>query len=331
MKNILLAALASFIITYIVSLVIFPALKNLKARQTILHYVEEHKAKAGTPTMGGIFVVLGILISALAFLRTENQIALVSIAITAGFGIIGFLDDFIKIKFRRNMGLRAYQKAAAQLAVALIAAIFVYKNNLIGTTIAIPFSKETVDIGVFIIPLVVLVFIATTNGVNLTDGLDGLAGGVSFVYMSVFSVVIFIAAEGFNIDGNLAASGEYQNLAVFSAVVAGAVLCFLCYNNFPAKIFMGDTGALALGGAAASVAVFSRNSLYIPIIGIMFVLSCISVIIQVLYFKRTKKRVFLMAPLHHHFQKKGHGEPKIVFFYMTITLLAGLLCLAFLV
>jgi phospho-N-acetylmuramoyl-pentapeptide-transferase len=329
MKDIITAVLITFFITLGCGMLILPLLKKLKARQTVLHYVEEHKNKSGTPTMGGIFFVAAILLSAPLLLRANAKIALVSLAITVGYGIIGFLDDFIKIKFKRNLGLKAYQKIISQLSIALVVSLFVFSNGLIGTSLNVPILNKAVDLGVFIIPFTVIIFLSCTNGVNLTDGLDGLAGGVTVFYMAAFAAMLLFSVNFYYGAGEAVLYGEYKNLLMFVSSIIGGALGFLCFNSFPARVFMGDTGSLALGGAVASVAVFSRNSLYIPIIGIMFVLSCISVIIQVLHYKRTKKRIFLMAPLHHHFQKKGVPEPKIVFCYCLITALAGLACLMF--
>ena len=236
---------------------------------------------------------------------------------------MGFLDDFIKFKFKRNLGLRAYQKIIFQLLVSVAIGFFAYKSELVGSTLIVPFTDKTIDIGFWIIPLVSLIYIATTNSVNLTDGLDGLASSTTMTYM--FSFILLLL---FLLTGTLGAGGEiqvveYKNIVMLASVTCGAMLCFLIYNCFPAKIFMGDTGSLAIGSLVASVAVFTKTSLYIPILGIMFVLSSVSVILQVSYYKLTKKRIFLMAPLHHHFEKKGVHEVRITVCYSVITLLIG--------
>jgi len=242
-----------------------------------------------------------------------------------GYGITGFLDDFIKFKFKRNLGLKAYQKLLFQLAIAIIIALFVYKNEYLGGELIVPFTNKKINIGWWIIPLVIVVFLATTNSVNLTDGLDGLASSTTMCYSLSIISLLFVLSSKLNITNTILLM-EQQNLIILGSVVVGAMLCFLIYNCFPAKIFMGDTGSLALGAFVACVAIFTKLTLYIPIIGIMFVLSSLSVIIQVAYYKLTKKRVFLMAPLHHHFEKKGVHEVRIVVVYSIITILVGFVC-----
>lgn len=235
------------------------------------------------------------------------------------------MDDFIKIFFKRNLGLRAYQKIILQLGVALTIGFFAYKSNLIGGEFAIPFTDKTFKMGFWTVPFVVFIFLATTNGVNLTDGLDGLAGSVVAVFTAVFTVFLFMSSLQLNESGFVTLSDEYYNLALFAAILTASLLAYLLFNVFPAKVFMGDTGSLALGGAVASIAVLSKNSLFIPIVGIMFVVSVVSVILQVARFKLTKKRFFLMAPYHHHLQMKGMSEPRIVCLYATVTVVLGVL------
>ena len=326
--------ITALIVAFLVSAVLLPfliyVLKKEKIKQTILHYVDMHASKAGTPTMGGIAFILSICAVGLLFLRGEKSLGLMTLIVTFAYGLIGFLDDFIKFKFKRNLGLRPYQKIISQLIVAVAVAVFVYKSrDLVGGVLYVPFTRVQIDIGAWIIPFVIFIFLATTNSVNLTDGLDGLASGTMMAYLLTIGGVI-VAQLSVRLAGlNLAAAGEYTNLVVICAVGFGALLGFLLFNGFPARIFMGDTGSLALGGLAACVAIFTRNSLYIPIIGLMFVLSSVSVIIQVAHYKRTKKRVFLMAPLHHHFEKKGISEVKIVVWYTTVTLILGLISVLF--
>ena len=292
-----------------------------------MKYVEEHKQKAGTPTMGGIAFLLAAVSAYLLLCDSSNSLALMSLAVTLGYGVVGFLDDFIKIKFKRNLGLRAYQKAALQLAVALIVGFFCLNNPLIDGEFVIPFLDATVNFGVWTVPFVVFVFLATTNGVNLTDGMDGLAGSVSCVFFGVMAILLAVSSVSFDTGGMITYAEEYFNLALFSFSLFGALLAYLIFNVFPAKIFMGDTGSLALGGAVACVAAFSKNSLLIPLVGVMFVVSVVSVILQVTRFKLTRKRFFLMAPYHHHLQMKGMSEPRIVCVYTAITLIMGILVL----
>lgn len=318
-----LAFLISFLVAIIFAPFVIKFTKKLKFGQNILNYVTEHSFKQGTPTMGGIIFILPTIIVSLFFLKSNLTISILTLTIFLGYGIIGFLDDFIKIKFKRNLGLLPYQKIIFQVLLAIIVAVFIYRNSLLGTEIYLPFSVNKINLGVFIIPFVVFVILATTNSVNLTDGLDGLAGGVSLLF---FVFIALICEFQLNFCSQ-ALQGEYvsqmQNLNIILWCLAGSVLSFLVFNFYPAKIFMGDTGSLALGGMASVVCCMNGTSLYIPIIGVMFVVSSVSVIMQVLYFKRTKKRIFLMAPFHHHLQHKGMYETKIVFIYIVITLIMG--------
>lgn len=321
--NLLESFLYAFFFALIISPLVISLIKREKIKQTILHYVDNHNIKNGTPTMGGIIFLLTISIVGIICLGKESSFAKITILIFLFYGLIGFLDDFIKFKFKRNLGLRAYQKIIFQLIVSLMVGVFVYHN--LGGVILIPFSNKLVDLGVWIIPLVVLVYLATTNSVNLTDGLDGLATSTSLIFLLSFLVLQLFFIENGILSVNVSKIAEMKNLSVVISVACGALLCFLLFNCFPAKIFMGDTGSLALGSLIASVSVFSGMELYIPILGIVFVASAVSVIIQVAYYKLTKKRIFLMAPLHHHFEKKGVHEVRITFCYATLSLLVGVL------
>lgn len=320
-----------FLIAFFVSLILSPIVikfcKKLKFGQNILHYVESHANKQGTPTMGGLIFIFSIFFVGLCFSTDNIMFGLICVLIFFGYALIGFLDDYIKIKFKRNLGLRPYQKIIGQALIALIAGIYVYINPNIGSEIVIPFTDITIDLGVFIIPFVFLVFVATTNSVNLTDGLDGLAGGVSFVVFLAFGFLTLISINKLTPGLEGAMISQMTILSNLSFIVSGALLGFLVFNCFPATIFMGDTGSLSLGGILSVVACFSKLGLYVLIIGIMYVLSTLSVIIQVLYYKKTKKRVFLMAPLHHHFEKKGVYENKIVSIYIIITIITSLICI----
>ncbi len=287
--------------------------KKLKASQSILHYVDKHASKEGTPTMGGIIFLLALIFACCFLLDYDCFFAWFAVAVTFCYAILGFLDDFIKVHFHHNEGLKPYQKIVGQVGIALVVGVYVFLTG--GTSLS--FFGLSFDIGWAVIPLVVLVLVATANSVNLTDGLDGLAGGVSFVFVLVFGVILACI-------GNV----EMNNLAMLCFGLCGGILGFLMFNCFPAKIFMGDTGSLALGGFIGVVSVLSGLELLLPIMGIMFVLSALSDIIQVLHYKRTKKRVFLMAPLHHHFEKKGVHENRIVIVYIVITMAVSLSVLA---
>ncbi len=284
--------------------VVLTLCKRLKASQSILQYVDKHKSKEGTPTMGGLIFLITTLFSACFMLKYNTFLAWFALAVTFCYALLGFLDDFLKIYNHHNEGLKPYQKIVGQVGIALVIAAFCYMS---GYTSLRFFSFEF-DVGWLIIPLIILVMVATVNSVNLTDGLDGLAGGVCFVYCLVFGVIL-----------SCFGTAEFQNLALLCFGMSGALLGFLLFNCFPAKIFMGDTGSLALGGFIGITAVLSGLELLLPIMGIMFVLSALSDIIQVLHYKRTKRRVFLMAPLHHHFEKKGVHENRIVVVYIVVT------------
>ena len=316
--------LIGFCICFVISVVIAPfvikMLKKLKYGQSILIYVEQHKTKSGTPTMGGIIFILAGVLGYFLFYKQDNILSTTSILSLVGFGVIGFLDDYIKIKYKQNEGLKPYQKIIGQLGISIIIAIFIYMSDLVGTTMLIPFTNIRFDVGYFIIPIVIIFYIAVVNSVNLIDGLDGLCGGVSSIVLIVIAIVLAILSSSFN--GVI--SNEYTNLITSILTVAGGVMGYLCYNCFPARVFMGDTGSLALGGFIASIFALTNNYLLLLIIGIMFVLTTLSVIIQVFVYKATKKRVFKMSPLHHHFEQSTH-EAKVVSIYVIVTIVVGLL------
>lgn len=316
-----LPAIVSLFITIVLGVFTIPLLKRLKLGQPILKYVEAHKDKNGTPTMGGLFFIIP---SCLVFLICHGlsiSVALVSMIIGFAYMLVGFIDDFLKIRYAHNEGLKPYQKIIFQSSIALIAGVFAFVNGL--SSINLPFICESLDLGWWIIPLVAFVFLGMTNSVNLTDGLDGLASSVSLVYLIIITVLISLQMDK-HVSLN---EEESEGILTLSACLIGGIMGFLVFNTSRAKVFMGDTGSLALGGFISSISIFTKNILFIPIIGIMFVISSISVIVQVAYFKKTKRRVFLMAPLHHHFQLKGVPEPKIAYVYSLITFVAGALSL----
>lgn len=300
----LICGLCCLLFASLIAPLVLWACKKLKASQSILHYVDKHASKEGTPTMGGLIFILTTFFAGCFLFEYSTFLAWFALAVMFAYALLGFLDDIIKVHFHHNEGLRPYQKIVGQVGIAVIIAVYVY---LSGRTTLSFFAWEF-DIGWGIIPLVVLVMVATTNSVNLTDGLDGLAGGVSLIYVLVFGILLAISN-----------SLELQNMAMLCFGLCGGLAGFLLFNCFPAKIFMGDTGSLALGGFIGVIAVLSELELLLPIMGIMFVLSAVSDIIQVLHYKRTKKRIFLMAPLHHHFEQKGVHENRIVAVYIVIT------------
>lgn len=291
-------------------------LRKSHARQTVLGYVVQHEHKSGTPTMGGfIFLVPAVVLAA----AEHTDFALVATALAAGYGVLGFLDDFIKIKFSRNLGLKPYQKIIGQLGLAAIAGYFCYASPYVDAMLHIPFAGS-VGLGWGIIPLTMLLFVACSNSVNLTDGLDGLAAYSSAGYFAVFAVVLYFAFG----DAEQSDYGEQlASLAAVSAGLVGALLGYTVFNANPAKVMMGDTGSLALGGMASAVAAFSGYTLLVPLVGIMFVWSSISVIVQVTAFKTRGRRVFLMSPFHHHLEMKGWSEARICALYLVLTLAGG--------
>ncbi len=318
MNRIFTAILISFITAVVVSPIIIFLARKLKARQNIYEYVDMHKSKQGTPTMGGVGILIALIIGSVCCFTKQNHLACVTLIITLCFGILGFLDDFLKIVHKENLGLRAYQKIIGQLAIAIIVTIFAYRHNFIGTEIYLPFCSKVINLGWWFIPFCLFVFLATVNAVNLTDGLDGLAGGVSLTYLIGFVFVCYLVisrATGVQVE----LKQEQLNLLVVGGAGIGALLGYLLYNSFPALIFMGDTGSLALGGLISCLAIFLKQPLLIVILGLCFVFSALSVVLQVVFFKITKKRIFLMAPFHHHLEKKGLHESKIVVIYIVTT------------
>lgn len=309
-KDVIRYIAVAFLITLILGPILIPLLKRLKVGQSIREEgPKSHYKKSGTPTMGGIIMVIALLLT-IFISGLLNKDVTVLILATLGFGLIGFIDDFIKVVLKRSLGLKAYQKLIGQVVLALILAIYQSRVSVIGTELIVPFINSNIDLGILYIPFVAFVTVATVNSANLTDGLDGLASGVTLIILSFFSLV--------------ALNMNMPNIAMFSAALAGACLGFLRYNSYPAKVFMGDTGSMALGGAVAGIAVLLNLSLIIPIVCGIYFAEAISVIIQVTSFKLTGKRVFLMSPLHHHFEYKGWKETKIVVVFWSVTLI---LCL----
>ena len=309
MRLILLCVLFSFFLSFLLCAALIPLLKKLGAGQNILSYVKEHKNKGGTPTMGGLAFILAASAVALAACGVEDKPFLVTLAVGIGYLAVGFLDDFMKKRRGNNLGLKPYQKIVFQFAVAVMASVYCCLNGL--TVLRIPYSGLSFDIGWGMLPLGIFVFIATVNSVNLTDGLDGLAGSTCAVFFCAVGTLLYL-------------QGENQSMDMLCFCLTGALVAYLVFNTNRASVFMGDTGSLSLGGFASCVALFSGNALIIPIAGIMFVLSSISVIIQVIYYKKTGKRVFLMAPIHHHFQEKGYTEGKISYAYSAVTAILGM-------
>ncbi len=329
MMNIMLSALVAFAAVIILGPLFIPMLTRLKFGQVERELgPQSHKKKQGTPTMGGIMMLVAIVISCLIFGLEGAEFMIPALLVMLAFGLVGFLDDFIKIRMRRNLGLRAYQKIIAQFAVAVIVAVWAYKSPLLGPTLYLPVSGGEWDIGVYYIPLVVFVIISEVNAVNLTDGLDGLAGSVTMIYTLAMTVVFAVLATRANQSGELLYGANCRSMAIFCAAITGACLGFLRYNAYPAHVFMGDTGSLALGGAVSMIAIMSKSFILLPIMGFCFVASALSVILQVATNKLNHgKRIFKMAPIHHHFELMGHPETKIVTMYDILTAVLCAVCL----
>lgn len=305
--------IVSFLIALFLGPVIIPVLKRLKVGQSIREEgPKSHYKKSGTPTMGGVIIVLAVIISIFTSSYYTQEIWAM-LFFTIGFGIIGFIDDYIKVVLKRNLGLRAYQKIIGQFIFAFLLAWYGSRYSVYGTKLIIPFANAYIDLGVLYIPFVLFVVVGTVNAVNLTDGLDGLNTGVTLIVMAAFSLIANSMKD---------INPIFEGVSIMSAGVTGACLGFLKHNANPAKVFMGDTGSLALGGAVSAVAVISNTVLLIPIIGGIYFAEALSVIIQVLHYKRTKRRVFKMAPLHHHFEMCGWKETKVVgaFWIATVVL-----------
>ncbi len=312
----LLLLLVGFVLALSIGLILIPILKKLKAGQSILKYVDMHEKKSGTPTIGGIIFILPVVMVAGFLVGFDTPLSMILIIASVGYGLIGFLDDFLKIRGKKNLGLKAYQKIIGQGGVAALVSYFFMTINPNGE-LFIPFFNGFVSIGALgIFALTFIILIASTNAVNLTDGIDGLAGNVSVLYL-IFIYILMTLTE-FGDEGLV--------MGNIIAVAVGALMAFLLFNTKKASVFMGDTGSLFLGGFIAMVSLFSNLGLVIIFLGIIFVWSTLSVIIQVLYFKITNgKRIFLMAPFHHHLEKIGVSEPKIVNVYSLITILMGIL------
>lgn len=312
--------LCAFAVCVLLCGMLLPLLKKLKAGQEILEYVTEHSSKRGTPTMGGIAFIITITLLSAIFCNWSNRATAVTVAVFFAYGVVGFLDDFIKIRYKRNMGLHAYQKIIVQLAIAVLVSIFVRGEVSIGDKLRIPFTDITVNIGFWIIPLVIFIYLACTNSVNLTDGIDGLATSTTICFLAGMIALLNREKRLLDAMGDTLAYRQTNDIVTLCYISIGALAAFLLFNSNDAKVFMGDTGSLALGAMVACVAIFTRMSLFIPIVGLMFVVSSVSVIMQVVYFKATKgKRIFLMAPFHHHLQKKHWSETRICVLYSVIT------------
>ena len=305
----LLYIIIAVITTIILGAVGIPMAKKYKAHQSIREEgPKSHRCKSGTPTMGGLFMVLAAVIVTV-FSQAHSWAVICLLVLTVGYCILGFLDDFIKAEKKRNLGLTAKQKLMGQI---ILAVIFCYGTSTalnLSHAILVPFTSWELSIGYLYYPFVVIVIVGASNAVNLTDGLDGLAAGCCFI--------TFMAYALYSLWVGL------TDVAAFSCIMAGCCAGFLFYNYHPAKIFMGDTGSLALGGILAAISIILHKEIVFLFIGLVYILETLSVIIQVAYFKKTGKRIFKMSPLHHHFELTGYGEVKTVYIFVAIALISS--------
>lgn len=311
----ILAIIIAFAISALLCPIIIPFLHKLKFGQQVRDDgPQSHLKKQGTPTMGGLIILSSIIITSLFYIPSYPKIIPV-LFMTAGFGIIGFLDDYIKIILKRSEGLTPLQKLAGQIVITGIFAWYVLNSGEVGTDMLIPFTGGFEDgkflsLGILFVPVLFFVTLGTDNGVNFTDGLDGLCTSVTILVATFLTIV---------------AIGEDMGISPITGAVVGSLLGFLLFNVYPAKVFMGDTGSLALGGFVASAAYMMRLPLFIPIIGLIYLVEVLSVIIQVTYFKKTGgKRIFKMAPIHHHFELCGWSETRVVAVFSIVT---AILCM----
>ena len=307
--SLLMAAVIAAGFVLVTGPVFIPELHKLKFGQSIREEgPKSHQAKSGTPTMGGIMIILGITLGTVAVAPLSTEIML-ALFIMLGHFVLGFLDDYIKVVKKRNLGLKAKQKMLGQIIIAVVTMVIGTRMLGIDTSVWLPVANTSVNIGIGYYFLVLFVMVGASNAVNLTDGLDGLASGTMAIAASAYAAVCLLLG--------------HNDLAVFCVAIVGACLAFLRFNAHPAKVFMGDTGSLALGGAFAAVGILTHTEVLLAIIGLIFVCEALSVIIQVISFKTTGKRVFRMSPIHHHFELGGWSEWKVVFVFWAVGLLAS--------
>ena len=326
MQRVILTALLAYVIALVIAPFVMKWLRKLKFGQTIYDLgPESHKKKQGTPTMGGVIFTVPALIAAVVMAHNDTRFSwlLIVLVSTVGFGLIGFIDDFIKVKLKRSLGLTPIQKMVPQFVLSVGLAIWAYARADIGSSLTIPFLNIEWNLGWFYIPVMVFVMVGTVNSANLLDGLDGLCGSVSLIDFATMAIIcVLLAAKQPDNASNL------LNTAILSAAMCGGLMGFLHYNDHPAAVFMGDIGAFLIGGALVGVCLVTRLSLLLPIIALAMLLSTVSDLIQFAYFRATHgKRIFKMAPLHHHFEKCGMPETKIVSMYRLVTIALCLLTL----
>ncbi|HNE85121.1 MAG TPA: phospho-N-acetylmuramoyl-pentapeptide-transferase, partial [bacterium] len=334
-----MAAVTALVISLFVGPFIIRKLREMQIGEEIrLDGPQSHLSKAGTPTMGGLIILASTLIPTMLWADLSNTYVLLVLLATAWMGVVGFIDDYLKAIKKMKKGLVARYKTAGQISLGLIVGLVMIMTpefERFATVTTIPFVKDlNFDFGYFYIPMVIFVITATSNATNLTDGLDGLSIGVVSIAMTAFAVMCYVTGNvNFSDYLNILYIPQASELTIFCTAMVGAGLGFLWYNAYPAQVFMGDTGALAIGSALGTLAVLIKKELLLPIIGAVLVAENISVIAQVMYFKYTKKkygegrRIFLMAPLHHHFELKGWHETKVVTRFWIMAILCALLTL----
>ncbi|RIL06737.1 MAG: phospho-N-acetylmuramoyl-pentapeptide-transferase [Proteobacteria bacterium] len=325
------AALTALFISFLAGPALIRALARLRAGQPIRQVGPAHQSKAGTPTMGGLLILLSLVVSTLLWSNLTNRLVWVVLGVTVLYGLLGFIDDYQKVTRKRNeAGLSARAKLAAQLSIATAVALAIYTDPAFDAELAVPFFKDfTPHLGVLYVPFAVVMIAGFSNGVNLTDGLDGLAIGPVMIAAGTFLLLSYASGHAV-ISDYLAIKyvpGSDQ-LPIFCGALVGGGLAFLWFNAYPAKFFMGDVGSLALGGALGTIAVLIRQEILLIVVGGVFVIETLSVAIQVAWFKLTGKRVFLMAPIHHHFEKMGWHEQTIVVRFWIISAILSLVALS---
>ncbi len=324
------AALTALFISFLLGPPVIRALARLRVGQPIREIGPDHHGKAGTPTMGGLLILLSLLVSVLLWSNLDNRFVWTVVGVTVGYGLLGFIDDYRKVKRGHSAGIPARVKIVWQTALAVVVALAIYHDPGFDAQLAVPFFKNfTPHLGWVYVPVAIFIIVGTSNAVNLTDGLDGLAIGPVMVTAATFLVLAYAAGHSVIADylaiKYVPGSGH---LAIFCGALIGGGLGFLWFNASPAQLFMGDVGSLALGGALGTIAVLIRQEVLLAVVGGIFVIETLSVMIQVIWYKLTGKRVFLMAPIHHHFEKLGWPEQKIVVRFWILSAILGMVALS---
>ena len=324
------ATLTALFITFLVGPWLINRLAELRVGQPIREIGPDHQSKAGTPTMGGLLVLLALVVSVLLWSELDNRFVWILLGLTCGYGLLGFVDDYKKVREGSSAGVSARVKLFWQTLLGLAVGFAIYTDPNFDAELAVPFFKDfTPNLGIFYVPLAAFIIVAASNGVNLTDGLDGLAIGPVMIAAATFLLLAYAAGHAIIADylsiKYVPGAGQ---LAIFCGALVGGGLGFLWFNASPAELFMGDVGALSLGGALGTIAVLIRQEILLAVVGGIFVMETISVIVQVASFKLTGKRVFLMAPIHHHYEQLGWPEQKIVVRFWIVSIILGLVALS---